>query len=78
MADITNPNTQPSPGPDDPNNSNGADTHSVKRLRVGTAASDDDNDETTPLPPRRLNPTQSEPRPPEKQLNSQPLRLPRI
>ncbi|KAI4172970.1 MAG: hypothetical protein LQ343_003257 [Gyalolechia ehrenbergii] len=53
MADITDTNAQPSPGPDDPNNSNGADTRGVKRPRVSTAADDDDDDEATPGRERR-------------------------
>ncbi|KAI4186073.1 MAG: hypothetical protein LQ346_005764 [Caloplaca aetnensis] len=56
MADITDfkdPNVQHSPGPDDPNNSNGADNRGVKRPRVSTAADDDDDDEATPGRERR-------------------------
>lgn len=53
MADITDPNAQHSPGPDDPGNSNGADNRGVKRPRVSTAADDDDDDEATPGRERR-------------------------
>ncbi|KAL8721883.1 MAG: hypothetical protein Q9225_001519 [Loekoesia sp. 1 TL-2023] len=53
MADITDPNAQHSPAPDDPNNSNGADNRGVKRPRVSTAADDDDDDEATPGRERR-------------------------
>ncbi|KAI4290010.1 MAG: hypothetical protein L6R35_000724 [Caloplaca aegaea] len=53
MADITDPNAQHSPGPDDPSNSNGADSRGVKRPRVSTAADDDDDDEATPGRERR-------------------------
>lgn len=53
MADITDPNAQNSPGPDDPNNSNGADARGVKRPRVSTAADDDDDDDEKPGRERR-------------------------
>ena len=55
MADITDPNAQHSPAPDDPSgNSNGAgDNRGVKRPRVSTAADDDDDDDDKPGRERR-------------------------
>lgn len=53
MADITDPNAPQSPGPDDPNNSNGADNRGIKRPRVSTAADDDDDDDDKPGRERR-------------------------
>lgn len=53
MADITDPNAPQSPGPDDPNNSNGADNRGIKRPRVNTAADDDDDDDDKPGRERR-------------------------
>ncbi|KAL9581119.1 MAG: hypothetical protein Q9212_004085 [Teloschistes hypoglaucus] len=53
MADITDPNVQNSPGPDDPNNSNGTDARGIKRPRVSTAADDDDDDDEKPGRERR-------------------------
>ncbi|KAI4215543.1 MAG: hypothetical protein LQ351_002012 [Letrouitia transgressa] len=55
MADITDPNAQHSPAPDDPTGaSNGAgDNRGVKRPRVSTAADDDDDDDDKPGRERR-------------------------